>query len=339
MRIKKLEKKDYNEYELFVSKFSESLLYYSTKYKDFLEDLLDIESNYLMVVDESDNIQAVLPLMQKEGKFGTIINTLPYYGSNGGVIAKDNKARNILLNHYNELTNAVSGATYITNPLQENIENIESDIVDNRRSQWTPIDFTDNVKENIMASYHSKTRNLVRKAMKLNVEIKIDNEQFDFLYETHLDNLTLIGGKAKDKFFFKLVDKYFEKGEDYNIYVALLDGKKIGAVLLFYYNETVEYFTPAVVSEYRRYQPISLIVYKAMIEASNNNYKWWNWGGTWLTQDGVYHFKKRFGAVDKEYKYFIKIQNQEIYTSTKEELLEEYDNFYVVPFDRLETSR
>ena len=77
MRIKKLEKKDYNKYELFVSKFSESLLYYSTKYKDFLEDLLDIESNYLMVVDESDNIQAVLPLMQKEGKFGTIINTLP----------------------------------------------------------------------------------------------------------------------------------------------------------------------------------------------------------------------------------------------------------------------
>lgn len=48
----------------------------------------------------------------------------------------------------------------------------------------------------------------------------------------------------------------------------------------------------------------------------------------WLTQDGVY----KFGAVDK---YFIKINNENIYNSSKEELLNEYDNFYVIPFDKL----
>ena len=55
----------------------------------------------------------------------------------------------------------------------------------------------------------------------------------------------------------------------------------------------------------------------------------------WLTQDGVYKFKNKFGAVDKEYKYFIKINNENIYNSSKEELLNEYDNFYVIPFDKL----
>jgi len=72
-----------------------------------------------------------------------------------------------------------------------------------------------------------------------------------------------------------------------------------------------------------------------MCEANANGYKWWNWGGTWLTQDGVYRFKNKFGAVDKEYKYFIKINNRDIYNSSKEELLKEYDNFYVIPFDKL----
>ena len=132
-----------------------------------------------------------------------------------------------------------------------------------------------------------------------------------------------------------MINNHFEKGKDYNIYIAKLNGEKIGALLLFYYNQTVEYFTPAAVSEYRNVQALPLIIYQAMCEANQKGYKWWNWGGTWLTQDGVYKFKNKFGAVDKEYKYFIKINNENIYNSSKEELLNEYDNFYVIPFDRL----
>lgn len=132
-----------------------------------------------------------------------------------------------------------------------------------------------------------------------------------------------------------MIDKHFVGGQDYNIYIAKLNGEKIGALLLFYYNETVEYFTPAAVSEYRNVQALPLIVYQAMCEANQKGFKWWNWGGTWLTQDGVYKFKNKFGAVDKEYKYFIKVNNQDIYNSTKEELLSEYENFYTIPFDRL----
>ena len=72
-----------------------------------------------------------------------------------------------------------------------------------------------------------------------------------------------------------------------------------------------------------------------MVDNANKKFKWWNWGGTWLSQDGVYRFKSRFGAIDKEYKYYIKVNNQDIYNSTKEYLLSEYGNFYTVPFERL----
>jgi len=260
---------------------------------------------------------------------------LPFYGSNGGILSKDDEAYDLLLQEYNKLVQDVACSTYITNPLQENISDLDYDILDRRIGQWTSIEYQNNIEVSIMKSYHSKTRNLVRKAIKENVKIKIDNSQLDFLYETHYKNITSIGGKAKEKSFFELVEKYFESGKDYNIYIATLDGKKIGALLLFYYHNIVEYFTPAALSEYRNYQPTSLMIYQAMIDASVKKFKWWNWGGTWITQDGVHHFKKRFGAVDKEYKYFIKINNETLYNANKEELLIEYDNFYIIPFDKL----
>lgn len=335
MKIIKLEKSNYQKYEDFLLDFNESLLYYSSKYKDFLEELLNVDSNYLLAIDENENIQAILPLMVKDGKLGKVINSLPYYGSNGGILSKTTQAYELLLDEYNKISKESAGSTYITNPLQENIKELDYDILDSRIGQWTSLDYQENIEECIMNSFESSARRNVRKAIKENVTVEVDNTQIYFLYETHYENITSIGGKAKNKRFFELIDKHFEQGKDYNIYIAKLNDEKIGALLLFYYNETVEYFTPAAVSEYRNVQALPLIIYQAMIDANQNAYKWWNWGGTWLTQDGVYKFKNKFGAIDKEYKYFIKINNQDIYNSSKEELLSEYDNFYVIPFDKL----
>ena len=335
MEIRRLDKRYYKEYEVFLLQFERTLFYYSIKYKLFLEELLDVESNYLLVVDETDTIQAVLPLMQKEGKFGTVLNSLPYYGSNGGIVSVNDEAYTLLLDYYYQLNKEVAGSTYIMNPLEESHKPLEYDILDKRIGQWTTLDYSENIDESIIGSFDSSARRNVRKAIKSNVEVEIDNSQIEFLYQTHYENITAIGGKAKDRAFFELIEKHFKKGVDYNIYIASVDGSKIGALLLFYYNKTVEYFTPSAVNEYRNLQALPLIIYKAMYEANRADYKWWNWGGTWLTQDGVYKFKSKFGAVDKEYRYFIKINNQDIYNASKEELLDEYDNFYVIPFDRL----
>ena len=334
MIVRKLEKEDYHIYENFLLSFRESLFYFSTKYKDFLEELLEVESNYLILMNLG-KIQAILPLMYKDGKFGRVVNTLPYYGSNGGILSTSDEATAFLLDYYYTFIKEVSASTYIENPLSEFKLDLECDILDKRIGHWTQLEFFEDYEENIMAVYHSKTRNLVRKGIKLGVEIEIDNSKMDFLYETHCANMADINGKSKDKRFFKLIDKHFTKGKDYNIYIAKYANNIIGAVLFFYYNDIVEYFTPTVVKEYRSYQSTSAIIYKAMVDASKNGFKWWNWGGTWLTQDGVYHFKKRFGAIDKEYRYFIKINNKDIYNASKEELLEEYDNFYLIPFDKL----
>ncbi len=335
MEIIELSKENYKSYENFLLTFDESLVYYSSNYKELLEDYLNVESKYLLAVDNGD-IKGVLPLMKKEGKYGIVLNSLPFYGSNGGILSRDKEAINLLVEYYNNLSKDVASSTYITNPLKDNSFDIKCDIVDDRVGQWTYIGYKEDIDSSLMQSFHSKTRNIIRKAIKEGIEVEIDNSQIDFLYETHYENMLSVGAKPKGKRFFELINRYFNEDE-YSIYIARKDGKIISALLLFFYNKTVEYFTPAILKDYRHFHSNSLIIYKSMIDAAKRGFKWWNWGGTYRSLDGVYRFKKRFGAIDKRYHFLLRINNLELYNSTKDELIKEYEDFFVIPFDKLST--
>ena len=70
--------------------------------------------------------------MSKQGSVGTIYNSLAYYGSNGGIIQKDQNinVKKMLLNEYYELAekNKISCATIITNPLEKDHDFYEKNI-------------------------------------------------------------------------------------------------------------------------------------------------------------------------------------------------------------------
>jgi hypothetical protein len=325
-------------YEDFLNSSNTSLLYYSLKYKMFLEELLNCKSRYLLAL-EKDKIIGVLPLMEKNGAFGKVINSLPFYGSNGGALSNDLSVRTAL---YKSLDNivadeSISAATVVTHPLLQPKDNpIKYDFIDERIGQWTPLKTTE---VESMTIFDSSTRRNIRKAMKSDIKIKIDNNAWQFLEETHLDNMKAIGGNAKGHDFFVMAQKHFNAGEDYNIYIAELDNKPVAAILLFYYNKTVEYFTPVTIDSAKNLQPTALIIRTAMVDAAKKGFTWWNWGGTWKSQDGVYRFKKKWGAQDFPYKYFTKLNNQDILEQSADTLLKEYPDFFVVPFDVLKKPR
>jgi lipid II:glycine glycyltransferase (peptidoglycan interpeptide bridge formation enzyme) len=211
------------------------------------------------------------------------------------------------------------------------------ELSDIRIGQLTDIACDTNHAATLMQRYHSKTRNMVRKAEKQGFGVSIENDAFDFLYNTHLENMQVIGGTAKSPAFFEAVAKHFVAGKDYNIWVARHNNVPIAAMLLFYFSDMVEYFTPVIVEQWREAQPLSLLIYHAMIAASQAGYKQWNWGGTWVNQEGVYHFKKRWGAEDRRYHYYTHIQNPALYTTTPAELLQHYPGFFMLPFSALKT--
>jgi len=338
MKIVLLERDLEDQYERFLLTHNESLLYYSVKFKNFLKDLLNCDEEYLVAIEDIQ-IKGVFPLMKKRGRYGWVYNSLPFYGSNGGIIADNKDTFLCLLREYNKLISRdnVGASTVVLNPFrQDHYSTIKYNVLDKRIAQFTELILGQNPEGELMAKIQSSARRNINKAIKNGIKIEINNSCFEFLKNTHNENMKTIDGKSKPNSFFKLIGRYFESEKDYNLYIGILDGRPIAGLLLFYYNKVVEYYIPVIVQEFRTLQPLALIIYQAMIDAFKRGYRVWNWGGTWITQEGVYRFKKKWSTIDREYSYYIQINNPDIYFVTKGKLVEEYDNFYVIPFNKLE---
>lgn len=338
MKVEELQSEDYSKYEEYVKNHEGGMFYYSLKYLSFIKKLLGCEFIIYAVFDSDQVIQGAFPTMFKGGKYGYVYNSLPFYGSHGGFLTSTLEAEVLLIEKFNSISvsSEVAVNMLVSNPNFSLSEIPKHNYQDTRIGQLTHIGYKEDIGDSLMASFHSKTRNMIRKSMKSDLMVSIDNSAFDFLEEIHKENMEVIGGQEKSHEFFQLVPEFFEQGTDYDLYIASKEGESIAAMLVFYYKDVVEYYTPVVKAQYRNFQPLSLLIYQAMIDSAGRSFLWWNWGGTWLSQDGVYRFKSRFGAIDKEYKYYVSVSNNNILKAEAQKLLKEYEGFYTVPFDKLE---
>jgi hypothetical protein len=340
------------EYTRFLKSSENSLLYASWNYKQLLETYLGTSSYYLLAWKEN-RIAGCLPLMIKHNeKYGSVANSLPFYGSNGGIIVSPglgseeaNSVRTCLLREAEKLVEREKcvASTIISNPLDPEgndwlKQNAAYDMTDSRIGQITCFpDQNENTADTLMKMFEDPRPRNIRKAQKSGIVIRTDESDaaVDFLYNTHYTNITAINGIAKEKRFFELIKEHFGKGKDYRIYIAEHEGKPVAALLIFLFNRTVEYFTPATVEEYRHLQPSALIIYQAMLDAIKDGYRYWNWGGTWLSQGGVYEFKKKWGTTDFSYYYYTRIYDERMLELDKSILLKEYPFIFVAPFSKL----
>lgn len=334
------------EYKNLLLQDQSTLFYQSIPYHNLLKEHLNCESVYFLAY-EDDKLVGILPFLYKESEYGSIFNSLPYYGSNGAFIidktldsSQQKEIKKELYNQYLEFAKSknVLSSTIITNPLKNDKEFIENELklkaTDYRIGQITKLpENTTDVETILMSKFQNPRPRNIRRAIKANIEIKKENnkESIDFLYTVHRENIESIGGKAKEKIFFDSIPLYF-KNNEYSVYIAYLDEKPIAGLLLFYYNKTVEYFTPATLHEYRNDQPSALIIYQAMLDAIKMEYEYWNWGGTWESQKGVYDFKSKWNAKDFNYYYYTNLFDERIKNIDKLELLKSFPYFYIYNF-------
>jgi hypothetical protein len=313
------------------------LIYHSTRYRDLLVDHLGCEAEYLMAL-EGGEIRGVMPLMWSGEAGARVCNSLPFYGSHGGPIAAQPEAEARLIDAWNERAadTGTLAATMVANPFLDHDPPVpEQGITEERISQATPLPAGAG-EEEILALVDSSARRNVRKADRLGVEVAIDPDALADLHRLHAENMEAIGGRAKQASFFEAIPAHLRAGEEFDLWVARLDGDVISALLVLHFNGVSEYFTPATAHEHRSDQPLAAILVRAMSDSARRGRRLWNWGGTWGTQDGVYRFKRKWGAVDRRYLYFIQLNDRALLESSPEELLERFPHFYVVPFSALQ---
>lgn len=325
-------------YQNFLLCQPQALFYHGLKYLGFLEQLLGCRRHCLLA-SRGEEIAGVLPLMALENGQGRVYNSLPYFGSNGGILAAEPPARQALVEAYNRLAGDEStlAATLIANPLcggrEEGLKHTHQDW---RISQVTELPQGAGAQQGLLDLISPSARRNIRKAQAAGLTVEKDPGQLALLEAIHRQNMADLGGLAKGPRFFELLPRHFTDGQDYDLWVARQAGQVVAALLVFYFNLTAEYYTPVISAEHRPLQPLSLILQTALLEAQGRGCRWWNWGGTWRTQEGVFRFKNKWGARVSEYRYYTQLNRRALLGWTSARILETFPGFYVVPFAALE---
>ncbi|MGQ0732051.1 MAG: GNAT family N-acetyltransferase [Acidobacteriota bacterium] len=335
---------DAHAYDSFIRAHAESLFYHSWAYKEFLKNLVACEEEYL-VARAGDTIRGALPLMRTggAGASGRVYNSLPFFGTSAGILAGDAGAYNALASAYNDIARREDtlSATIVGSQFgpRRDAERLAHNYVDARIAQMTALPAEGDYRERLLAQFDSSARRNINKARAAGIEVSIDPGEFDRLEQMHRAGMDAIDGTPKTSRFFTLVPQHFVPHEDFDLYVARLDGAVIAALLLFYLGRTVEYYMPAVDPRWRAQQPLALLVCSAMTDAARRGFNWWNWGGTWTTQTGVYRFKKKWGAIERPYAYYTQLNDETLRTWPRERILATWPHFFVLPFTALTDQR
>jgi hypothetical protein len=302
---------------------------------------------YWLTAQDACGLRAALPVLVKHGALGPVVNSLAFYGSNGGAIVPDGglQAWVAVVRAFDEFSERIGAAasTLVTNPLVGDHALYEAhlsyELRDERIGQFTVFP-EDRQAASLMALFEDPRPRNIRKAQRSGIKVRRSqsDEAIAFLHATHDQNIRSIGGLPKRLGFFRELAANMPR-DVWTIYLAELSGARVAALLLLYGNQTVEYFTPCVVDEFRSSQALPLLIYEAMVDAMEAGYRQWNWGGTWLTQDGVYAFKKKWGTQDIRYHYFTRLRSPDILAATRDTILREYPGFYVLPFSALSSDQ
>ena len=347
MRVVLLTKERDAEYGQFLATDEHALAYSSIHYRRLLEAMTNAEPRYLAALDDSGRIVGVLPaFLKRNSSFGNVLNSLPFFGSNGGIVTRRNCGQigDTLLDAFVALgrEESCTSATVVASPLAPHSEcyekNLPQALRDMRIGQITELPEPGaDLPRRLMTLFDASGRRNIRKAERSGIEvIRAETaEGMSFLRKVHEDNMNAIGGTAKPASFFDAIPRVLDAGTAFRVYLGLKEGAPVAGVLLLYFNRTVEYFVPVIVQEFRGLQPLSMALFRAMTDAAESGYRWWNWGGTWTTQQGVYRFKRKWGARECPYLYYTVVYDRGILSCSRETLLQEFPHFYVVPFSEL----
>lgn len=309
-------------WDSYLTRHDGSLVYGSSRFRALLVELLGCRDRSLAAV-EGGALRGVLPLMERDG----VLNSLPYYGSNGGILADTAEISDALVGAYSEAAETARSATLIENPFAPTrYAGLHRTHRDERIAQWTNLPAT---------GIEPSARRNVRRAGGAGIVVERDATELPRLYELHDENIRALGGRPKDRQFFDLVSQHLTESEGFEVWVARHEGRTIAALLTLLFNRTVEYYTPAIEHDARPLQPLAAILDGALADATARGFTRWNWGGTWHSQEGVLRFKRKWGAREARYAYHVQVNDEELTVASPEDLLARFPGFYVVPFAAL----
>ena len=161
-------------------------------------------------------------------------------------------------------------------------------------------------EEELLASFHQKTRYNIRVALKKGVEVKIEDtskveEFYNIMLETGIRDNFVVRNAA---YFKRMLEAL---GDHARLYMAYLDGRAIAGTLAIHYGDKVWYLYGASSDSYRNVMPNYLLQYEMIKWAVEKNCRVYDFRGVSgdISEDnplyGLYRFKKGFNGEFTEF--------------------------------------
>jgi len=195
------------------------------------------------------------------------------------------------------------------------------DILFDRKTVYLDIS---NTLENIWTnSYSSKNRNMIRKALKNNIEIIVSNEKDDYLkfYEIYVKTMKNVGSEKylffNEKYFLNFI-KYLP--DKHHLIIAKLGDEYIGGMILMTMSKFAHYHLSARKTEYGNLALNNLFLDYAVKLAKDKNCLFFHFGGgaSYTSNDSLFKFKANFSKLTADFYIGKKVHNIEIYNEVIE---------------------
>jgi len=350
LTVRSLRPEEEAAYDTRLATWPGALIYGSRRFANFLEEVAGCKVCHF-VAERRGAIVGSLPFALKAGRDGReVVNSLPWFGSHGGcwlADADDGEAREVLLSSYAAelgIRTPLFAVTVLSPAEEAHTEcycrQLGQTPKDRRIGQISELPaWCDDYEDVLLGMMRQKTRNLVRKSGRQGLAERVGDHDasWEFLYQTHRENMMAISGTPKPREHFDALRRHFTTGAS-RLSVAYLDGQPVAGLLLLKFAHTIEYFVPVVASAFRAMQPLSFLIRNAMLDCARENYRFWNWGGTWPSQKSLHHFKAGWGALDRPYSYLVRARDDALsrLRSNPDGLKEEFPYFYLFPMSKLD---
>lgn len=302
------------------------------------------EFKSVVVRDEAGRVEGWMPAFIKHGPIGPVVNSSPFYGSHGGILALSDVAFDAAAAEFLELLRDVDalGANVI-----EPLADVHAARYDRALPVVATVDRFAHVKslsglqaqDDLLRSVTGLTRsNLKRRCWKSGIVVERDEspEALAWLIELHAAQMQAKNVQPKSSVFFTgLLGRRDDEGNG-RLYVGRIDGRLVAAVFLYTWGSWVDYVTPVFDMEARHVQPLTAVIAEAMLACARDGFMRWNFGGSGDDLDTVVTFKETWGCEVIPYRYHIAdighIERLKEHVRTRGTA--GYRGYYLYPFKR-----
>lgn len=296
MKVELLTKERESDYSAFIEKCTDASIYHSIEWKDILLDTYGF-SWHCLLAEDAGTICGALPVFEINSMFRSRRGVAMPFSHLAPVLSKDDRVLDALLNAAVQLADERK-MSYIE--LRHGMELKKTFCQDFCNYHISKLDLKRESLDDIWKSFKTAIRNQTRKAEKNGVEIKVADSLEDYrtFYEMEAETRKFQGMPIYPLSLFTNIYEKLHKKEKSRLLLAYYEGKPIAGSMAFYSNNKAiyAYSSSKKDREYMQLCPNNLLVWELIKYSYGIGCEIFDFGSTFIKNEGLLHFKKQWGT-------------------------------------------